>query len=88
MSKKRGQPPDDPSSAPESGTVRDTTSGNQPAKDRPAKDRRRSSPQTDPTNPVTQESTGELTAPQRASERREAEPGLTDRDREERGPTY
>ena len=31
QSGKRGQPPDDPSSAPESGTVRDKTSGNQPS---------------------------------------------------------
>ncbi len=30
---RRGQPSDDPSSAPESGTVRDETSGNNPAKD-------------------------------------------------------
>ncbi len=28
---KKGQPPDDVSSAPESGTVRDETSGNQPS---------------------------------------------------------
>ncbi len=28
---KKHQPPDDPSSAPESGTVRDETSGNQPS---------------------------------------------------------
>ena len=28
---KRGQPPDDESSAPESGTVRDQTSGNKPS---------------------------------------------------------
>ena len=28
---KPGQPPDDASSAPESGTVRDSTSGNQPS---------------------------------------------------------
>ena len=31
MPTKRGQPPDDVSSAPESGTVRDETSGNQPS---------------------------------------------------------
>jgi hypothetical protein len=31
MSDKRGQPPDDVSSAPESGTVRDETSGNAPS---------------------------------------------------------
>jgi len=31
MSKRPGQPNDDVSSAPESGTVRDETSGNQPA---------------------------------------------------------
>ena len=31
MKDKKGQPPDDVSSAPESGTVRDETSGNQPS---------------------------------------------------------
>ncbi len=31
MTPSRNQPPDDPSSAPESGTIRDDTSGNQPA---------------------------------------------------------
>jgi hypothetical protein len=31
MEKKHGQPPDDVSSAPESGTVRDDTSGNAPS---------------------------------------------------------
>jgi len=31
MTTQRRQPPDDPSSAPESGTVRDDTSGNNPA---------------------------------------------------------
>ncbi len=32
MPNKPGQPPDDPSSAPESGTVRDDTSGNNTAR--------------------------------------------------------
>jgi hypothetical protein len=38
MSAHKKQPPDDPSSAPESGTVRDDTSGNNPAhpQERPA----------------------------------------------------
>ncbi len=31
MTRKQGQPSDDESSAPESGTVRDETSGNQPS---------------------------------------------------------
>jgi hypothetical protein len=31
MGEKKGQPPDDESSAPESGTVRDETSGNNPS---------------------------------------------------------
>jgi hypothetical protein len=31
MSKQHGRPPDDPSSAPESGTVRGPTSGNRPS---------------------------------------------------------
>jgi hypothetical protein len=31
MTHKKGQPPDDVSSAPESGTVRDDTSGNKPS---------------------------------------------------------
>lgn len=31
MANKQGRPPDDVSSAPESGTVRDETSGNQPS---------------------------------------------------------
>ena len=31
MAKQKGRPPDDPSSAPESGTPRDTTSGNNPS---------------------------------------------------------
>jgi hypothetical protein len=31
MKEKKGQPPDDVDSAPESGTVRDETSGNQPS---------------------------------------------------------
>ena len=31
MAKQQGRPADDPSSAPESGTVRDETSGNNPA---------------------------------------------------------
>ena len=35
---KRGQPPDDPSSAPESGTVRETTCGNQTTKQRNSAD--------------------------------------------------
>ncbi len=48
----------------------------------------RGSPQTDPTNPYTQESTGVWTAAEQNSERREKEPGLTERDREERHPTY
>jgi len=46
----------------------------------------RPSPQTDPTNPVNQESTGEWVAAENASENRENEPGLANRDRDERTP--
>lgn len=42
------------------------------------------SPGTDPTNPHNQEGTGEWTAHGRASDRRNSEPGLTDRERERR----
>ena len=59
------------------------TSGDQPADTAP-----RSTPQTDPTNPVTQESTGQWAESERAAERRKDEPGLTDPDRERRNPTY
>jgi hypothetical protein len=45
---------------------------------------RRSSPQTDPTNPFRQESAGHWLASERESERRQDEPGLIDRDRQER----
>jgi hypothetical protein len=41
-------------------------------------------PASDPTNPYRDETVGEFTAALRANERRVAEPGLTDRDREER----
>ena len=44
----------------------------------------RSSPQTDPTNPHAQEATGEWVTAEQTSERRADEPGLTERDREER----
>jgi hypothetical protein len=47
-------------------------------------DRPRPSPTTDPTNPHRDETVGEFVAAARANERRVAEPGLTDRDREER----
>jgi hypothetical protein len=46
------------------------------------------SPGTDPTNPYNQEAAGRQVAGVRATERRENEPGLTDRDRAERGPTH
>jgi hypothetical protein len=42
------------------------------------------SPTTDPTNPHRDETVGEFLAAALANERRLAEPGLTDRDREER----
>jgi len=42
------------------------------------------SPGTDPTNPVTQESTGDWVAAGRASDRRNSEPGMTDHERERR----
>jgi hypothetical protein len=42
-------------------------------------------PQTDPTNPHRQESVGEWARAEEENERRQAEPGLTDRDRQERG---
>jgi hypothetical protein len=45
-----------------------------------------SSPGTDPTNPCSQEAAGEFKANEEANERRLVEPGLTDRDREARGP--
>ncbi len=48
--------------------------------------RPRPSPQTDPTNPWHQESVSEWVASERATERKQDEPGLTDRDREEREP--
>jgi len=44
------------------------------------------SPASDPTNPWRQEAAGEFLANERANERRLVEPGLTDRDREARGP--
>jgi hypothetical protein len=44
----------------------------------------RPSPQTDPTNPSRQESTGEWTAAEHTSERSQDEPGLTDEDRDDR----
>ena len=52
-------------------------------RDRRLESVRRSSPQTDPTNPFRLESTGRP-ASERESERRQDEPGLTDRDRQER----
>jgi len=42
------------------------------------------SPATDPTNPHNQEPTGDWVANERASERRNSEPGMTDRERERR----
>jgi hypothetical protein len=42
-------------------------------------------PGTDPTNPVTQESVGEWVPHEQASERRFSEPGLTDQERQQRG---
>jgi hypothetical protein len=47
-----------------------------------------SSPATDPTNPYNQEAAGQQVGGVRATERRENEPGLTDRDRTVRGPTH
>ena len=44
----------------------------------------RSSPQTDPTNPVNQESVGDWVANEPAAERKNDEFGQTDRDRDER----
>jgi hypothetical protein len=41
-------------------------------------------PGTDPTNPVTQESTGDWIAGEKAAERRNNEPGLTDGERQHR----
>jgi hypothetical protein len=43
-----------------------------------------SSPATDPTNPHNQEPTGDWTANERASDRRNSEPGLTDEERKRR----
>ncbi len=42
------------------------------------------SPGTDPTNPHNQEPTGEWVAAERASDRRNSEPGLTEHDRQQR----
>ncbi len=42
------------------------------------------SPATDPTNPYNQEPTGDWIANERASERRNSEPGMTDRERKRR----
>lgn len=42
------------------------------------------SPATDPTNPHNQEPAGDWTANERAAERRNNEPGLTDRERKKR----
>jgi hypothetical protein len=50
------------------------TSGTQPP----------SSPQTDPTNPSNQEPTGDWVANEQAAERRNDEPGLTNRERQQR----
>jgi hypothetical protein len=41
-------------------------------------------PSTDPTNPHNQEPAGDWVANERAAERRNNEPGLTDRDRKQR----
>ena len=43
-----------------------------------------SSPTTDPTNPHNQEPTGDWIANERASDRRNSEPGMTDRERKRR----
>lgn len=43
-----------------------------------------SSPATDPTNPHNQEPAGDWTANERAAERRNNEPGLTDSERKQR----
>jgi hypothetical protein len=50
------------------------TEGNQPL----------SSPATDPTNPHNQEPAGHWVANERASDRRNSEPGMTDRERKRR----
>ncbi|HEY7426001.1 MAG TPA: hypothetical protein VH682_17355 [Gemmataceae bacterium] len=42
------------------------------------------SPATDPTNPYNQEPTGEWVANERAAERRNSEPGMTDDERKRR----
>lgn len=44
----------------------------------------RSAPATDPTNPHNQEPVGDWVANERAAERRNIEPGLTDADRQQR----
>ena len=60
------------------------------AKDDPMEAARReagqppSSPATDPTNPHNQEPTGDWVANERASDRRNSEPGITDRERKRR----
>jgi hypothetical protein len=52
--------------------------------DRAAESAPRPSPQTDPTNPHHQEAAGVFVPNEQANERRLDEPGLTDRDRDER----
>jgi hypothetical protein len=46
----------------------------------------RPSPATDPTNPYRQEATGNEVANENATERSQDEPGLTERDRDDRDP--
>jgi len=53
---------------------------------KPTTEPERSSPETDPTNPRRQEGTGKEVANERSTERAQDEPGLTDRDRDERDP--
>jgi hypothetical protein len=49
-----------------------------------SKTRPMASPGTDPTNPYNQEPTGDWVANERAAERSNNEPGLTDHDRQQR----
>jgi hypothetical protein len=48
----------------------------------------RTAPRSDPTNPYAQEATGITETGRRENERAVAEPGLTKRDREERGHAW
>ena len=61
-------------------------SANAEPQGQPRNEAPQASPQTDPTNPHRQKATGEWDRAERENERRQGEPGLTDADRQQRGP--